>query len=395
MRTATKVGTYRLFFKRLESLSHETLRHLLVIVAMASFPVLIEGQTTNVAVGVAWHVQGVWRLEGQDVPIITGDPIPPGSLLLPEVQAGSHSMVILLPDGRRVLNECFTAQQCTRGFRVPALYHVPSPFAISMLARIRAVLLRDRRNLEPASQSNYVLPREEALAVLDSGNRVRVGGLAATLPNGTYTYTLRKIATSNSASVGGSFDKNASEITFVVPSVGLYEVAVRDNLKRSRIDLFLAAAAPADAVKFESLFGRVQQLLDAWNSYGGWPVHDFQRAYLEALMLGIKPPHERREASAAISMRRGNVTAEPEFSPAPGEFGENVNVTLRCPTPDAVIRYTFDGSQPVSNSQIFKAPIVVGGTEMIIKAFASAAGRKDSPVVTGIFRVREDAESGQ
>jgi hypothetical protein len=37
---------------------------------------------------------------------------------------------------------------------------------------------------------------------------------------------------------------------------------------------------------------------------------------------------------------------------------------------------------------VYHAPIMVKGTELTIKAFASVAGRKDSAVVTGIFRVR-------
>jgi hypothetical protein len=37
---------------------------------------------------------------------------------------------------------------------------------------------------------------------------------------------------------------------------------------------------------------------------------------------------------------------------------------------------------------VYRAPIMVKGTELTIKAFASAAGSRDSAVVTGIFRIR-------
>jgi hypothetical protein len=53
-------------------------------------------------------------------------------------------------------------------------------------------------------------------------------------------------------------------------------------------------------------------------------------------------------------------------------------VRLRCDTPGAVIRYTFDGSQPLASSPVYKAPISVRGTGLTIKAFASATGKKDS-----------------
>jgi Fn3 associated len=64
-------------------------------------------------------------------------------------------------------------------------------------------------------------------------------------------------------------------------------------------------------------------------------------------------------------------------------------VTLRCDTPGATIHYTFDGSQPVASSPIYSAPISVKGTGLTIKAFASVPGRRDSAVVTGIYRIRE------
>jgi hypothetical protein len=53
------------------------------------------------------------------------------------------------------------------------------------------------------------------------------------------------------------------------------------------------------------------------------------------------------------------------------------------------MHYTVDGSQPLNSSPIYGAPIMVKGTALTIKAFASAPGKKDSPVVTGIFRVAE------
>jgi hypothetical protein len=83
------------------------------------------------------------------------------------------------------------------------------------------------------------------------------------------------------------------------------------------------------------------------------------------------------------------VAREPKFSPEPGVFAGDTEVRLRCATPGAVIHYTFDGSQPVASSPVYTAPISVKGTELTIKAFASAPGKKDSAVVTGIYRIRE------
>lgn len=50
---------------------------------------------------------------------------------------------------------------------------------------------------------------------------------------------------------------------------------------------------------------------------------------------------------------------------------------------------TVDSSEPLDNSAIYDGPIVVMGTELTIKALASTPGKKDSAVVTGIFRIRQ------
>jgi hypothetical protein len=83
------------------------------------------------------------------------------------------------------------------------------------------------------------------------------------------------------------------------------------------------------------------------------------------------------------------VAGEPRFSPEPGVFAGDTEVTLHCATPGATIHYTFDGSQPVASSPVYGAPISVKGTELTVKAFASVPGKKDSAVVTGIYRIRE------
>jgi hypothetical protein len=80
---------------------------------------------------------------------------------------------------------------------------------------------------------------------------------------------------------------------------------------------------------------------------------------------------------------------EPKFFPEPGLFRGDTEVNLRCDTPGCLIHYTFDGSQPVAGSPVYDAPISVKGTELTIKAFATAPGKKDSAVVTGIYRIRQ------
>ena len=345
--------------------------------------------------GIAWQARGTWRIDGIAGSIRTGDAIPPGSLLLAKDPGTAHSITVLLPDGQRVLYECFTEDQCERGFRVPLLNKKPAPYALELLARIRAVLIRDRDLPQAKAQLNRLLPREEALAALGPGNQVSIGGLAASLPDGRYTCEAIEreihgiVSGKQSMFVKNGFVKKGPSIRLALPSTGIYDFIVRDDFNRPRIDLFIAAVTPAEAPESMNSLGRAKELMKEWNEdYQGWPTDDFQRAYLEALVFKIGPqPGHARERAISRAPRPGT-TAEPVFSPQPGIFKGDMMVQLRSATPGAAIHYTVDNSQPVGSSAIYAGPIAVKRTGLTVKAFASSAGKKDSAVVTGIFRIK-------
>lgn len=93
-------------------------------------------------------------------------------------------------------------------------------------------------------------------------------------------------------------------------------------------------------------------------------------------------------------------TAAPVAQPAPGRYETNQTVTLTSSTPDAVIYYTVDGSEPsAANGTRYTAPIAVNGTagqsvKTCIKAVAVAAGLTDSAVVTLEYEIALPATSG-
>ncbi len=156
------------------------------------------------------------------------------------------------------------------------------------------------------------------------------------------------------------------------------------------MDLLVAAVDPGHNAAFVKSFAEAKALMEDWNDdYQGWPLHEFQRAYLESLVLDIRPQTAIAPLSATVDANGSSVTAEPGFSPRPGLFEGDTEVTLQCDTPGALMHYTVDGSQPMNNSPVYGAPIMVKGTELTIKAFASAPGKKDSAVVVGIFRIQD------
>lgn len=377
------------------------LRFLLPIALMLSAAAIEAQRATEAPVGIAWHVRGSWQVEGKGASILSGGALQPGMLLQPADVGASHSIVVLLPDGQRILYECFTAADCARGFRVPLLYRKPAPFAIDMMARVQAELFSENRDSSGSGADLKLrLPRDEAVAMLGSGNRIQVAGLAAHLDNGRYTYDLRPLDRATAAESHLVFEKSGPSITLLLPSAGLYDLTIYDNLNSPRIDLFIAVPGLAQAAKVTKSFNEVKALMEDWNGdKEGWPIHDIQRAYLQSL-LGAKtqPGAEDRIAlspvpatsqSAANDVHRTGVTAEPTFSPKAGFYDGRTAVELRCDTPGATLHYTVDGSQPVENSPVYGAPIIVMGSGLTIKAFAGSAGKKDSAVVTGTYRIRD------
>jgi Fn3 associated len=260
-----------------------------------------------------------------------------------------------------------------------------------MLAGIRAMLIRGNRGFSAASGIHPALgsPRDEIVAVLGPDNQVRVEGLATKLPNGRFTCDIRPLDPARPNQLHLALEKTANFITLPLPSTGLYVVTVNDDMNTPRIQLFLSAVSPAQETTFKKSFHDAKELMQKWNDdFYGWPTHDFQWAYLESLVVDMQP-----EVQAAAAPPHGSsperVTGEPAFTPKAGSLTGDTDIVLRSATPGSVIHYTVDYTQPVAASPVYSAPIVIKGSGLTIKAFASAPGKKDSAVVTGTFRIRK------
>jgi len=83
----------------------------------------------------------------------------------------------------------------------------------------------------------------------------------------------------------------------------------------------------------------------------------------------------------------GNIKA----FPAAGEIYAGTKVTLSTNTPNAIIYYTIDGTEPTTASEIYDAAAgIVVNKAMTIKAFATATGLDDSEVASFNFTVKEE-----
>ncbi len=90
-------------------------------------------------------------------------------------------------------------------------------------------------------------------------------------------------------------------------------------------------------------------------------------------------------AAGSFWITSGTV-ATPTLSPAAGTFAAAPYVSVSTTTADATIRYTFDGSDPVSTSPVFKWPLTVGATTTI-KARAFKHDMAQSAVASAIYVV--------
>ncbi len=363
-------------------------------------------KSTGQAEALVWGVTGSWQVAGN--PLLKGDAIRPGSLLQPSISDETHVIAILFPDGQRQVYECYKVEDCARGFRVPQLYADPDPAAVQFLTGIAEVLKTHRNDApvaEPGAPPGSHLPYDEALVLDDQSGLVHVGGLASKLPNGHYTYNLKPLDPSQPHRFQVGLEKDSQTITVAVPSPGIYSVTIFDDEKRARIEMFVAAVTPEQKQQIDGPYSKALKLMAGWNeNYASWPAHDLKRAYLEWLILGpkglsaLKASADKSQTSPTPSSTQSTAApekmsskleaaAEPTYSPTPGIRNTETDVSLQCATPGATIHYTLDGSLPMSISAVYHAPIVVQSTEMTIKAFASAPGKKDSPVVTGTFRI--------
>ena len=95
-----------------------------------------------------------------------------------------------------------------------------------------------------------------------------------------------------------------------------------------------------------------------------------------------------------INDATGKVSA-PTFNPPGGTYASGLSVAIACPTSDATIYYTTDGSIPTSSSAVYSNSISLegDGTTTTVRAIATRAGRTYSEVETAAYTTYADWEA--
>ncbi|HOW29689.1 MAG TPA: M6 family metalloprotease domain-containing protein, partial [archaeon] len=83
----------------------------------------------------------------------------------------------------------------------------------------------------------------------------------------------------------------------------------------------------------------------------------------------------------------GQETANPELFPNPGTYPQTTQVTINTTTPNAIIYYTTDGTNPTTNSLIYTSPITVTEGTTTIKAIAKRNDYYISDIMSSTYTI--------
>ena len=254
------------------------------------------------ATGMVWEKHGDWHLNGSSNALRLGEAIPPGGLITAGLEGPAHSLVILLPDGQRMLCECYEAKTCSQGFRVPAITPQPPPAVWDMFVAVRNVLLLRPATAEaafptPAGREEMAVNSEMVAAVSPQGE-ISIAPALRVLPSGQYSLRVAtdgQTAAATAPSVQPLAWSAAQKVAQVrVGGLGLYRIRVSDQASVPRFEIEVLATAPASLAAETAGLKMARETILKW-THKGWSLHGFLRVYLESRL-------------SASSQRPSNVT---------------------------------------------------------------------------------------
>jgi hypothetical protein len=244
------------------------------------------------ATGMVWERHGDWHLNGSSDTLRLGEAVPPGGLITAGAEGSTHSMIILLPDGQRLLCECFEAKICSQGFRVPAITPSPKPVVWDMFVAVRNVLL-----LRPkAAETAFPIPvgraemagHFEMVAPVTPQGEISISPALRVLPPGQYSLSVMKEGQQPTASTTPAVEpldwSSARPLAQVrVGGIGLYHIRVSDQAFTPRIEIEVLATSLASYPAEAAGLKQTRETILNWShTQEGWPLHPFLRVYLES-----------------------------------------------------------------------------------------------------------------
>ncbi len=242
--------------------------------------------------GMVWERHGDWHLNGSSDTLRLGEAVPPGGLITAGAEGSTHSMIILLPDGQRLLCECFEARICSQGFRVPAITPPPKPGVWDMFVAVRNVLLLRPKTAETA----FPIPvgraemagHFELVAPLTPQGEIAISPALRVLPSGQYSLSVmneeqQPAASTIPAAQPLEWNSRQPVARVRVGGTGLYHIRVTDQAFTPRIEIEVLATSPASYPAEAAGLKQTRETILNWShTQEGWPLHPFLRVYLES-----------------------------------------------------------------------------------------------------------------
>lgn len=217
--------------------------------------------------------------------------------------------------------------------------------------------------------------------------------IASSIKSSMASSKVSSLASSIKSSVASSKSSTSSPCT-----VNCFQKGVAELGATATVWFKTTAAQATPVILHYSLTGQPGQInpqMTLNSTLGRWeakisPVScgaflNYNFTYKDAMGLAQDSPMSTYELCIGLS----NVV-KPTFSPLPGSFFAEQDVTLSTTEKDGVIRYTLDGSAATALS-----PIYVAGTKIhvksavIINAITIAPNGEESPLVTGAYSIKE------
>jgi hypothetical protein len=255
-------------------------------------PAAASGPPSSEFSGMVWERHGDWHLNGSSTGLRLGEAIPPGGLVTGSAESSAHSITILLPDGQRMLCECYEAKTCSQGFRVPAITPQPRPAVWDMFVGVRNVLL-----LRPATaETAFPTPTGRAamagnfeiVAAVSPQGEISIAPALRVLPPGQYGLSITRDgqqASPSSRPAVQPLDWTSAQkpAQVRVGGPGLYRIRVSDPAYVPRIEIEVLATPPASLAAETAALKQARETILTWSRiHEGWSLHGFLRVYLES-----------------------------------------------------------------------------------------------------------------
>jgi hypothetical protein len=246
------------------------------------------------ATGMVWEKHGDWHLNGSPNALRLGEAIPPGGLVTADVEGSVHSIVILLPDGQRMLCECYEARTCSQGFRVPAITPQPLPAVWEMFVAVRNVLLLRPASAETAFPAlagrEEMAVNSEMVAAVSPQGEISIAPALRVLPSGQYGLRVARDGQTTAATAPSVQPLDWSAVQKLaqvrVGGPGLYRIRVSDQTQVPRFEIEVLATSPASLAAETAGLKMARETILKW-THEGWNLHGFLRVYLESRLSAM------------------------------------------------------------------------------------------------------------